>query len=117
MHTESGTNSQRKRRTVHTSPNAVAVPEMSGRKRGKSIPEDISRPETDPAWRSLSSSGEAARHKADLEALKTRDPEFFNYLLQTDRELLDFGTDAEPEGSLEAQSEQRRQGVAGAQVR
>lgn len=41
---------------------------------------------------------EAKRHKADLEVLKEQDPEFYQYLQQTDKELLDFGhSDDEPE--------------------
>ena len=41
---------------------------------------------------------EAKRHKADLELLKEQDPEFYQYLQQTDQELLTFGhSDSEPE--------------------
>ena len=34
---------------------------------------------------------EEKQHKADLEALKLHDPEFYEYLQQTDKDLLDFG--------------------------
>lgn len=51
---------------------------------------------TDAGNHAVVSKGEAARHKADLEALKQQDPEFYAYLDQTDRGLLDFdlGSDA-----------------------
>lgn len=35
----------------------------------------------------------ASKHRADLEALRTKDPEFFEYLQQADAELLDFAGD------------------------
>ena len=38
---------------------------------------------------------EASRHKAHLEALKSQDQEFYAYLEQTDRELLDFDAGSE----------------------
>ena len=38
-----------------------------------------------------------ASHQAQLEALKDQDPEFYEYLQQTDQELLNFGEDAEEE--------------------
>ena len=49
---------------------------------------------------------EAARHKADLEALQSQDPEFYAYLQQTDRELLDFDAgSSDSEAELEAAGE------------
>lgn len=36
---------------------------------------------------------EIASHQAQLEALKQQDPEFYEYLQQTDQELLNFGQD------------------------
>ena len=39
----------------------------------------------------------ASKHRAELEALKTKDPEFFEYLKQADAELLDFAGDEEEE--------------------
>jgi len=39
----------------------------------------------------------ASKHRADLEALKTKDPEFFEYLKQADAELLDFAGEEEDE--------------------
>jgi nucleolar complex protein 2 len=43
-----------------------------------------------------SESGEDAEtHKRDIEALKEKDPEFYNYLKSNDAELLDFAEDAD----------------------
>ncbi|KIY92006.1 hypothetical protein MNEG_15957, partial [Monoraphidium neglectum] len=39
--------------------------------------------------------GAVARHRAQLEALKARDPEFYAYLQQSDAELLGFGAGAD----------------------
>eukprot|EP00877_Chromochloris_zofingiensis_P001779 jgi/Chrzof1/11601/Cz06g01210.t1 len=39
--------------------------------------------------------GEVARHKAQLQALQEKDPEFYAYLQQTDAELLGFGAGGE----------------------
>ena len=47
---------------------------------------------------------EAAQHKADLEALRLQDPEFYSYLQQTDRALLDF--DLSSEASQEGREEE-----------
>jgi len=44
---------------------------------------------------------EARGHRSELEALKSQDPEFYKYLLETDKELLDFqagGSDSDEEG-------------------
>lgn len=41
-----------------------------------------------------SGGSEFEEHKAQLEALKEKDPEFYNYLKQADKELLAFGTDS-----------------------
>jgi nucleolar complex protein 2 len=46
--------------------------------------------------------GSVARHKAQLEALAQRDPEFYAYLQQSDAELLGFG---EGEGSEEEEED------------
>ena len=40
---------------------------------------------------------EIASHQAQLEALKQQDPEFYEYLQQTDQELLNFGQDDDEE--------------------
>ena len=50
-------------------------------------------------------------HKADLEALKERDPEFYEYLKASDADLLSFGGGMDLSGSDEealAASEVRR---------
>ena len=41
---------------------------------------------------------EVGRHKAELDSLKERDPEFFKYLQETDAELLEFGDDGADDG-------------------
>ena len=40
---------------------------------------------------------EIASHQAQLEALREQDPEFYEYLQQTDKELLNFGQDDDEE--------------------
>jgi len=47
----------------------------------------------------------ASKHRAELEALKTRDPEFFKYLQQADAELLDFAGDVNDEEEEEEEEE------------
>ena len=47
---------------------------------------------------------EADEHKAQLEALKEQDPEFYNYLLQTDKELLEFGEGSEEDDEEELEA-------------
>ena len=50
---------------------------------------------------------ESEEHKGQLAALKENDPEFYNYLLETDKELLDFQTgdsDSDEEQDIEASS-------------
>ena len=44
---------------------------------------------------------EIASHQAQLEALREQDPEFYEYLQQTDQELLNFGQDDEDEETEE----------------
>lgn len=62
---------------------------------------------------------EIASHQAQLEALKQQDPEFYQYLQQTDQELLNFGQDddededddeeeQEEEGDVESVSDQEQ---------
>jgi nucleolar complex protein 2 len=41
------------------------------------------------------SGDDAETHKRDIEALKEKDPEFYNYLKSNDAELLDFAEDAD----------------------
>ena len=49
----------------------------------------------------------ASKHRAELEALKTKDPEFFEYLKQADAELLDFaGDDDDDEEDDEEEDEE-----------
>ena len=48
---------------------------------------------------------EIASHQAQLEALKQQDPEFYEYLQQTDQELLNFGQD-DDEGEGDAEEEE-----------
>lgn len=63
---------------------------------------------------------EIASHQAQLEALKQQDPEFYQYLQQTDQELLNFGQDddededddeeeQEEEGDVESVSDQEQE--------
>jgi nucleolar complex protein 2 len=43
---------------------------------------------------------ESKGHRSELEALKEQDPEFYKYLLETDKDLLEFeadGSDSEGE--------------------
>lgn len=42
--------------------------------------------------------GEVGRHKAELDSLKERDPEFFKFLQETDAELLEFDEGGDDEG-------------------
>jgi hypothetical protein len=44
---------------------------------------------------------EIAEHKAQLEALKASDPEFYEHLLKSDKALLDFGGDQDDDEDLE----------------
>ena len=50
---------------------------------------------------------EIASHQAQLEALREQDPEFYEYLQQTDQELLKFGQDddADEEEAVEDASD------------
>lgn len=50
---------------------------------------------------------EIASHQSQLEALREQDPEFYEYLQQTDQELLNFGQDddEEEEAAMEDASE------------
>ncbi|KAK9791168.1 hypothetical protein WJX73_004155 [Symbiochloris irregularis] len=50
--------------------------------------------------------GEASQHKADLEALKQQDPDFYAYLDQTDRGLLDFDLGSDASGSSDSEAQQ-----------
>lgn len=52
---------------------------------------------------------EIASHQAQLEALKQQDPEFYEYLQQTDQELLKFGQDDDEDEEAE---EEEEEGVA-----
>ena len=52
---------------------------------------------------------EVARHKAQLEALRQRDPEFFAYLQQTDEGLLGFGGGEDSEDEEVAAEEDREE--------
>jgi nucleolar complex protein 2 len=57
---------------------------------------------------------EIAAHKAQLEKLKEADPEFYEYLAATDKELLDFGahdeSEQEDDSEEEEQSEEEEEG-------
>ncbi|KAL3162814.1 hypothetical protein ABBQ32_009271 [Trebouxia sp. C0010 RCD-2024] len=54
---------------------------------------------------------EIASHQAQLEALKQQDPEFYEYLQQTDQELLNFGQDDDEDE--EAEEEEKEGDMAG----
>ena len=47
-----------------------------------------------------------ASHQEQLQALKDQDPEFYEYLQQTDKELLDFGQDGDEEEEEEEETMQ-----------
>ena len=55
---------------------------------------------------------EIAGHQAQLEALKQQDPEFYEYLQQTDQELLNFGQDDEEEGEEDEEEEEGMENVS-----
>lgn len=46
------------------------------------------------------------RHKAELEKLKEKDPEFFKFLEKTESRLLDFGKDEDEEDDEEAEDDE-----------
>lgn len=46
-----------------------------------------------------------ASHQEQLQALKDQDPEFYEYLQQTDQELLNFGQDGDEEEEMVDQQE------------
>eukprot|EP00899_Mesostigma_viride_P025298 jgi/Mesvir1/5953/Mv00712-RA.1 len=50
---------------------------------------------------------QAAKHKAELEALKEKDPEFYKYLQEQDKQLLDFNESDEEEEEGEGQGEDK----------
>jgi nucleolar complex protein 2 len=54
--------------------------------------------------------GQISKHRQQLEALKTKDPEFYAYLQQTDAQLLGFGEGEEGEEDLEDLSESSDEG-------
>jgi hypothetical protein len=53
--------------------------------------------------------GSVARHRAQLEALRERDPEFFAYLQQSDAELLGFGAGEEDDSGDEEGDEEEEE--------
>lgn len=53
--------------------------------------------------------GAVARHKAQLEALRERDPEFHAYLQQSDAELLGFGAGEEDEDEDEEDEDEEEE--------
>lgn len=53
---------------------------------------------------------EIAAHKAQLEKLKEADPEFYEYLAATDKNLLSFGTGEESEEEEEESEEEEEEG-------
>ena len=59
---------------------------------------------------------EIASHQAQLEALKQQDPEFYEYLQQTDQELLNFGQDDDEEEGDEEEEEEIANASADEQV-
>ena len=46
------------------------------------------------------------RHKAELEKLKKKDPDFFKFLEKTDKRLLEFGADDDEEEDDEDEAEE-----------
>lgn len=58
--------------------------------------------------------GEVGRHKAELESLKERDPEFFKFLQETDAELLEFD-EGDDEGDSGEDSDEAEPAPAAAQ--
>lgn len=53
-------------------------------------------------------------HAQDLEKLKEKDPEFYAYLQENDKELLEFGQDSEDDDEEEAEEEEGRRSKAAA---
>lgn len=65
--------------------------------------DDDADPETNPVRaQNKQYNTEIASHQAQLEALREQDPEFYEYLQQTDQELLNFGLDDVEEEEDEA---------------
>lgn len=54
-----------------------------------------------------------ASHQEQLQALKDQDPEFYEYLQQTDQELLNFGQDDDEEGEQQEMQEAAEDEQAG----
>jgi nucleolar complex protein 2 len=54
--------------------------------------------------------GQISKHRQQLEALRTKDPEFYKYLQQTDAQLLGFGEGEEEEEGMEDLSESSDEG-------